>query len=78
MLKCSTENVSRDSNFEGPILTSEGEKYSALREGIFSRKKLRSGSWLLSVKLLLFEKGMELIDSKFGSGAILIQLNFNI
>ena len=78
MLKCSTENVSRDSNIEGPILTSEAEKYSALREGIFSRKKLRTGSWLLSVKLLLFEKGMELIDSKFGSGAILIQLDFNI
>ena len=30
MLGCSTENVSVDSNFEEPILTSEGEKYLVL------------------------------------------------
>ena len=50
MLACSTENVSGDSNFEKPILTSEGEKYLVLQEGILSRKKLISGSWLLSHK----------------------------
>ena len=33
MLRCSTENVSGYSNFEKPILTSEGEKYSVLRGG---------------------------------------------
>ena len=59
MLVCSTENMSEDSNFEKPILTSEGEKYSALREGIFSRKKLTSGSCLLSGKCLLFKKSVE-------------------
>ena len=78
MLGCSTENVSKDSNFEKPTLTSEGEKYSVLREGILSRKKLISGSWLPSEKLLLFEKILKLIDSKFGSEAILIQLNLNV
>ena len=78
MLRCSPGNVSEDSNFEKPILISEGEKYSVLREGILSRKKLTSGSWLPSEKLLLFEKGLKLIDSKFGSGAILIHLNLNV
>ena len=78
MLRCRTENKSEDSNFEKRILTSEGEKYSVLREEILSRKKLTSGSWLLSEKLLLFEKGLILIDSKFGSGAILIHLNLNV
>ena len=61
MLRCSTENVSGDSNFEKPILISDGAKYSLLREGT-SRKKLTSGSWLLSDKFLLFEKGLKLID----------------
>ena len=70
--------MSGDSNYEKPILTSEGEKYSVLREGILSRKKLTSGSWLLSDKLLFFEKGLKLIDSKFDSGAILIQLNIDV
>ena len=65
MLRCSTENVSEDLNFEKPILISEGEKYSVLREGILPRKKLTSGSWLPLEKLLLF--GLKLIDSKFGS-----------
>ena len=69
--------MSGDSNYEKPILTSEGEKYSVLREGILSRKKLTSGSWLLSDKLLIFEKGLNLIDSEFDSGAILIQLNID-
>ena len=31
MLGYNTENVSGDSNFEKPILTSEGEQYSVLR-----------------------------------------------
>ena len=78
MFRCSTENVSGYSNFEKPILASEGEKYSVLREGILSREKLTSGSWLQSEKLLLFEKGLKPIDSKVDSGAILIQLNLNI
>ena len=39
MLRYSTENVSGDSTFEKPILTSDGEKYSALRKVILSRKK---------------------------------------
>ena len=78
MLRCSAENVSGDSNFEKPILTSEGEKYSVLRKGILSRKKLTSGSWLLSEKLLLFEKELKLIDWKFGSEAIFIQLILNV
>ena len=78
MLKCSTENVSRASNFQKPILTSKGEEHSVLREGIVSKKKLTSGSWLLLDKLFLFEKGLKLIDLKYGSGAILIQLNFNV
>ena len=56
MLRCSTENISGDSNFEKIILTSEGEKHSVLKEGILSRKKLTSGRWLLSEKLLLFGK----------------------
>ena len=43
-----------------------------------SKKKLTSGSWLLLDKLFLFEKGLKLIDLKYGSGAILIQLNFNV
>ena len=75
MLGYNTENVSGDSNFEKPILTSEGEQYSVLREVRFSRKKLTSGSWLLPMKVLLFKKELKLIDSKFGWGAILIQLN---
>ena len=70
--------MSGDSNFEKHSLTSEGQKYSVLREGILPRKKLTSKSWLLSEKLLLFKKGLKLIDSKFGSGAILIQLNLNV
>ena len=37
VLRYSTENVSGDSTFE--ILTSDGEKYSALRKVILSRKK---------------------------------------
>ena len=57
MLRCSTEIASGDSNFEKPILTLEGEKYSALREEILSRNKLISGSCLLPKKLLLFKKG---------------------
>ena len=69
--------MSEDSNFEKPILTSEGGKYSVLREVISLRKKLTSGSWLPSEKMLLFEKGLKLIYSQFGSGAILIQLNLN-
>ena len=77
MLRCSPGNVSEDSNFEKPILISEGEKYSVLREGILSRKKLTFGSWLPSEKLF-FEKWLKLIDSKFGSGAILINLNPNV
>ena len=78
MLRCNTENVSGDSsNFEKHILTSEVEKYSVLREGILSRKKLTSGSWLLPGKSLLFEKGLKLTYSKFGSGAIMMQLNLN-
>ena len=40
MLRCSTENEPGDSNFEKLILTSEGEKYSVLREGILSRKEI--------------------------------------
>ena len=36
------EQFEEDSNFEKPILTLEGEKYSVLREGILSRKKLTS------------------------------------
>ena len=55
MLRCSTENISGDSNSEKPILKSEGEKPSVLREGILSREKLTSGSWLLSEKLLRVE-----------------------
>ena len=51
-----TENMSGDSNFETPMLTWEGEKYSVLWKGILSGKKLTSGSWWLSEKLLLFEK----------------------
>ena len=78
MLRFSTENVSGDSNFEKPILISEGEKYSVLREEILSRKKLTSGSWLLSDKLLFFEKGLKLINSKFEPGAILIQFNLDV
>ena len=78
MLRCSTENVSGDSNFEKPILTSGSENYSVLREGILTTKKLTSGSWLLSEKLLLFGKRLKPIDSKFGSEAILIQLNLNV
>ena len=78
MLRCSIENVSKDSNFAKPILTSEGEKYSVLRKRILSRKKFTSRSWLPSEKLLLYEKGFKLIDLKFGSGAILIQLNHNV
>ena len=66
MSRCSTKYMTGDSNFGKPILTSEGEKYSVLREGILSRKKLTSGSWLMSGKLLLFQKGLKLIDSKFG------------
>ena len=77
MLGCSAENVSEHSNFEKPILTSEEEKYSVLRDRILSRKKLTAGPWLPSEKLLLFEKGLKLIDSKFGSRAILIQSNLN-
>ena len=57
MLRCVTENVLGDSNFEKHSLTSEDEKYSVLREGILSRKKLTSGPWLLSEKLFLFKKG---------------------
>ena len=72
MLRWSTENVSEDSNFNKPILELEGEKYLVLREGILSRKKLTSRSWLLSEKLLLFKKALKFIDSKFGSGSILI------
>ena len=56
MLRCSTESISGDSNFEKTILTSEGERHSVLKEGILSRKKLTSGRWLLSEKLLLFGK----------------------
>ena len=78
MLRCVTENVLGDSNFEKHSLTSEDEKYSVLREGILSRKKLTSGPWLLSEKLFLFKKGLKHIDSKFGSGAILIKLNLNV
>ena len=63
MLICSTENVSGDSNFEKPILSSEGEIYSVLREGILSRMKLTSGSYLLSENLLLFKKGLRPVDS---------------
>ena len=33
MLRCSTGNVSGDSNFEKRILTSEVGKYSLLKEG---------------------------------------------
>ena len=51
-LRCSTENVSGDSNIEKPILALEDEKHLVFREGILSRKKLNSGSWLLSDKLL--------------------------
>ena len=51
--------------------------HQRLREGILSRKKLTSGSWLLPGKLLLFEKGLKLTYSKFGSGAIMMQLNLN-
>ena len=40
MLRCSDENLSGDSNFQKPILTSEAEKYLVLREGILSRKKM--------------------------------------
>ena len=78
MLRCSTENVSGDSNFEKPIITSEGEKYPVLKVGILSRKKLTSGSWLLSEKLMLFKKWLKLIDSKFGLRAILIMLNLDV
>ena len=60
MLRCSTENVSEESSFEKPILISEGEKYSVLREGTLSTKNLTSGFWLTSEKLLLFEKGLNL------------------
>ena len=76
MLRCSTENVSGDSNFENPIFTSEGEKYSVLRKGILSRKTL-TRPWLLLEKFLLFEKGLKLIYSKFSSGVVLIQLNLS-
>ena len=78
ILRYNSENVSGDSNFEKLGLTSEGEKYSALREGILSRKKLTSGSWLRSEKCLLFKNGIKLIDLKFSSGLILIQLNLNV
>ena len=50
----------------------------SIEGGILSRKKLTSESWIPSEKLLLFEKGLKLIDWKFGSGAILIQLNLNL
>ena len=40
MLRCSAENEPGDSNFEKLILTSEGEKYSVLREEILSRKEI--------------------------------------
>ena len=54
------------------------KKYSALRKGILSRKKLTWGSWLRSDKFLLFKNGIKLIDLKFGSGFVLIQLNLNV
>ena len=44
MLRYSTENVSGDSTFDKPILTSDGEKYSALRKVTLAKKNATGGN----------------------------------
>ena len=71
-MRYNTEYASGDSDFEKPFF---GEKYLVLREGILSRKNLASGSWLWAKKRCNSKKRLKFIDSKFGSGAVLNQLN---
>ena len=40
MLRCSTENVSGKSNFETPILTSEGKTIFSIEGGIIVMKEI--------------------------------------
>ena len=59
MLRCSIENVSRDSNFEIPILPSDSEKKSVLGERIISKKEIDIRIFITVRKIVVVQKRFE-------------------
>ena len=75
MLRCSTENVSEDSNFEKPVLTSEGKNIQ-----YWGREYCQEINWYQDLgycqrNYYCSKKGWNSLIQKFGLGAIFIQLN---
>ena len=57
MLGCSTEKVSVDSNFEEPILTSEGEKYLVL--GSIVKREIDIRIFVTAREIVIVQKRVE-------------------